>query len=361
MDRHKRTQKHQAKEQQHELSIDAKVKPNSTVKQPKLNIDSTSDRVNVFSCRFCGKSFPFYQSMWRHEKKTCTKSNTIESQEVTKIESKIVNNMENDKPNFKKLEEENKELKEQNKLLLDLAMQNSKTAAGSVRTMTYAMRHLKNAPEMKLLEGNEAIKLLTYDNKKSPHDAIETIIRKHKNKLLDKHLGNIIVNAYKKDDPELQSFWGVDTSRLHFILKQGQWVSDKSGTKLNELIIDPFLCKVDDMIREYISERTKSEYNKDKKYTPSSLGNFPANFVYCNEILIDISKNKLHKKILQNISPHFELTTKDIDTVIANKIKNKHNDDTDTESDNTEHYTETDNTETDTESDINDKTHKPKK
>jgi hypothetical protein len=324
LERHKKTKKHLANEQKcSTLNINESINTintKETQKQHKLITTSTIERDKEFLCKMCGKSFPFYQSMWRHTKKFCTAKNNLDDQCMNNTDQCTDQSEKpRDVPIVKKLEEENKELKEQNKILLSLAMQNSKTAAGSVRTMTYAMRHLKNAPDMKLLEGNEAIKLLTYDNKKSPNDTIETIIKKYKNKLLDKHFGDIIINAYKKDDPELQSFWGVDTSRLHFILKQNQWVSDKSGTRLTELVIDPFLCKVDEMIRAYISERTQNEYNKGKKYTPSTLGDFPTNFVYCNEILMDISKKKLHKRLLQHISPHFELTPNAINTISAKK------------------------------------------
>ena len=48
-------------------------------------------------------------------------------------------------------------------------------------------------------------------------------------------LGKAIVEEYKKDDPNDQSMWSSDVSRLTFIVKsvmgksKSKWVSDKNG------------------------------------------------------------------------------------------------------------------------------------
>lgn len=193
----------------------------------------------------------------------------------------------------------------------ELALQTSKTAGKSVRGITYAMKHLNNARQLKLLENKEAVKLLTYDNKKSQNDTVETIIIKYKNKLLDQYLGDILVKAYKTDDPEIQSVWGVDSARLHFILKQKEWTSDNCGIKLTEIIINPLLRSVDKMIKKYC-ETNKPTNDPDDEIdhdsTRSALDKFARKWAICQELLLDISKNKLHKQILKYISSRLKLT-----------------------------------------------------
>jgi len=229
---------------------------------------------------------------------------------------------------IKKLEDKNDQLSNKNDQLTnllckntdtlskttELALQNSKTAGKSVRGITYAMKHLNNAHQLKLLENKEAVKLLTYDNKKSQNDTVETIIIKYKNKLLYQYLGDILVKAYKTDDPEIQSVWGVDSARLHFILKQKEWTSDNCGIKLTEIIINPLLKSVDKMIKKYCetnkpTNKTDGEIDYEtNEANKSLLDKFTRKWGICQELLLDISKNKLHKQILKYISSRLKLT-----------------------------------------------------
>jgi hypothetical protein len=264
--------------------------------------------------------------MYKHQRNNC---------EYVKNENSCVTQLKNNHSKDE-LYEKIKDLETQNKTLLkmmdkntdlasknaDLAIQNSKTAEKSIRGITYAMKHLNNAHQLKLLEGKEAVKLLTYDNKKTTYDTVETIIIKHKNRLLDKHLGDILVGAYKKEDPEIQSVWGVDTNRLHFILKREEWTSDDCGLKLTNFVIDPFLKSVEKMIRNYCTNyqpnnKETSEYENNK----SSYDTFVKKWKFCEEILIDISKGKLHKQILKYISPRLKLTS---DVIFKKSNKKKH-------------------------------------
>ena len=221
------------------------------------------------------------------------------------------------------LKDDKKMLKEDKVKLWDLAAENSKTANKSLRGINYAMKHLKNAKQLKLLEGDEAVKLLTYDNTKSKNDAAEAIIIKFKNNLLDQYLGEILIKAYKKNDSTLQSVWGVDATRMHFILKQKKWTSDNCGVKLTELVIDPFLKSVEKMIKNYCEKNKKKSEKKDnnkdsdeeydEKQAKTEFDKFTKKWAICQEILIELSKRKIHKQILKYISPHLKLTLSNID------------------------------------------------
>ena len=294
--RHKKTEKHILNEQ---------IEKNEITQMEKKEINGE------FVCEHCDKSFSSKSNLTRHQKRYC---GVIAEQ-----------------PTYKKMEDEIKKLQEQNEKLLDLAMENShvamensKTANKSLRGITYAMKHLKNAQQLKMLKGEDAVKLLTYDNKKSKSDTVEMIIIKYKNGLLDKHLGDILVKAYKKNDPQFQSVWGVDVTRFHFILKQKEWTSDNCGIKLTELIIDPFLESVEKMVLNYCESENKnnrdisdsdsvdSYYNGEKIDEKSTFDKYTKKWGFCQNILIDISKCKLHKQILKYITPHLKLTQCDV-------------------------------------------------
>jgi len=300
---------------------------------------------NIFNCSYCDKSFTAKTNMYRHQKYNCNialqKNNVVIEKNNVAIQNntnvlktqddlyKMIEKLEQETQllrdengvlkgkngALKKIEDRCAKLEDNNDKLLNLATQNSKTAEKSIRGITYAMKHLKNAQQLKLLKGNEAVKLLTYDNNKSKNDTVDVIIIKHKNKLLDRYLGDILIKAYKKNDPEIQSFWNVDPNRLNFILKEEKWTSDNCGIRLTNFIIDPFLKSVDIMIREYCELHNKhktdsdsdSAVEEDRKKNKSSFDLFATKWGYCQEILIDISNKKLHKQLLKYISAPLKL------------------------------------------------------
>jgi len=289
----------------------------------KRHINKVSEQPNeTFNCAYCDKSFTAKTNMYRHQKYNCTLAPNYvpinikhnEPEQIKKIPNicadidlyKIIEKLQEEK---KMLENENGNLKGQNDKLINLATHSSKTAEKSVRGITYAMKHLKNAQQLKLLKGNEAMKLLTYDNKKSGNATVEIIIIKHRNKLLEQYLGDILVNAYKTDDPEIQSLWNVDTTRLHFILKEKEWTSDNCGVKITKFVIDPFLKSVQTMINEYCDFQNKPGDDENSEGGDNSnFEIFTRKWESCQEILMDISKKKLHKQILKYISSRLKLS-----------------------------------------------------
>ena len=342
--RHKKSNKHMTNEQLYKMTS------NQTISK----------------CDFCHKEFSSKSNMDRHKKNNCkfAKFNCAKDIYNCSKNSKDINNYPNDiceesdsddvdslsdeqliinantksshsdlktyimemKNNQIKMEKEMEKLKEQNDKLLNLATENSKTANTSVRGITYAMKHFRNAQQLKLLKNDEAVKLLTYDNK-SKNEVVEMIIIKYKNGLLDKYLGDILIKSYKKDDSTLQSLWGVDTTRMHFILKQKEWTSDNCGVKLTELVIDPFLKSVNNMILKYcVTERPNKEDDEnnveeyDEKRAKSAFDIFTKKWEICQEIVIDLSKKKIHKQILKYITPHLKLTQHEIKKKSKNNI-----------------------------------------
>jgi hypothetical protein len=271
-------------------------------KQTQKHITNQKNK-NMKICEFCKKQFSTKANLNRHQKNNCEKPDL----KVEHVQNIIVEQIDEKNKKIAYLQDEVNELKAQTKILLNLATDHSK----SMRGMTRIIRNFKNSPPMKQLEGPAAIKLLTYDNKKSENDVVNTLVIKHRNKILKEYFGDIIINAYKKDDPELQSVWGIDTSRLIFTIKQEDWIRDKKGVTLTQLIIAPLLTKADEMINNYITKKANLD-------VPNGINELSNNYLICHEIKSEISKKTLHKKILQYITPSLEFNS----NVIKKKTKN---------------------------------------
>jgi hypothetical protein len=101
-------------------------------------------------------------------------------------------------------------------------------------------------------------------NKKRTNYSLEEIILFYfERNTLPEILGKAIVEEYKKDDPEDQSMWASDVSRLSFIVKsamgktkskKSKWISDKNGIHFAELIIRPMFEIIKNKMKEYIKK-----------------------------------------------------------------------------------------------------------
>jgi hypothetical protein len=320
--RHKQTKKHIRKIQENDKITmnDYKNNPSnhdrndyqgdnkkSRKKNIKVIIESDSDTEaevakKSYKCDKCGRDFNHNQNLWRHKKYSCNGPVAENNTYVSK--------------------EEFNELKEQYKVLLEATKNNSqanvinadtmnvatKSAKKSMNMMSHAMKHFANAPPMKLLESKQALKLLTYDNK-SKHSIEERMILHYDGNTLDSFLGDALIREYKMKNPENQSVWTTDTSRLCFIVKQliagddDRWISDKSGIAITRLIISPLLKQVMEMLREHINryskEATADDFDMSRDKEVSSI------LLSSNEIIGIILKKELHKAVLKYIAPYF--------------------------------------------------------
>lgn len=254
------------------------------------------------SCKFCGNEFRHMSSKSTHELHRC-KKRPIKNK--IKEESTDEESASEDSEKDKIIDE----LRQQNKYLMELAISNSRTANKSVSATAYVVRHFDKAPPMKKLSNRDAVKLLEY-NVPENHTSGEMIVYSYESKTLTKYLGNIIVDEYKTKKPEDQSVWNSDSVRLSFIVRQAlksggnEWVADKSGIKLMELIISPMLKSVDAIMKKYIKEKGVLIENIDDELDDAKiLGHMTS----ASNIISLINKNELHDDILKYISPHFYL------------------------------------------------------
>lgn len=268
---------------------------------------SAPDRMSKnekFKCKFCNKEFKFHQNMYRHQKYRCK-----------------TNKLENDNS----LKEENKELKKQNNKLLNLATSNADVAKKSMSVMNYALKNYNDAPPIGLLEDdqfNKMSELLTHDEKgkkKTDKSTEEILIFHHRHDTLNKVLGDLIVKIYKKENPDKQSVWSSDISRLTFIVKDivgktknSKWITDKKGLHFTQVIINPLLDKIKTLLMEYvfdcgnkinkITSKHKLEEIEENK-TRSLLSQMQE----ANLTILTIKLGKIHGEILKYIAPYFNL------------------------------------------------------
>lgn len=303
--KHKLTRKHLYNVKKSKTDSDSEHTINTDSEQISEQFSKTQKKLftkfakNVYACDVCNKKFTEKTSMYRHKRLYCNKP-------------KKVNN-----PNDEK-SKEILELKEQNKKLLEVVNKNADTAnknadasiitaknhKQSMRMMTHAIRNLANAPVVGLLEKHDAIKLLEH-NETNKHSIEDLIIYYHRKGLLGNFIGDMIITSYKKENPEEQSFWSTDTSRLSFIVMQlvsgtgeNEWVQDKSGLKINKMIIMPLLDEIKNKLTQYLKIYSKKRNNETET-------DFAFRIITANEIILEITNKTLHKEILKFIAPSF--------------------------------------------------------
>ncbi len=338
MDRHSKTKKHL----RNICNLPEKVIGvvyNDTCNDKSITKKSHKDTKNIiarkkpkekkFKCDKCNRRFTEKCNLYRHQKHYCTitvqlSSSGTDENVDSDINTKCKKKVDKDK--------EIEELKEQNKKLLDLATKNAnisefnaeanvinaKSTKKSMNMMSHAMKHWANAPPMKLLEGKEAMKLITYENK-SKSSIEEVIIHQYNADTLDRFLGNVLIKEFKKEDQIDQSLWTTDSSRLCFIIKQivgdtgsDRWVSDKSGIEITKLLISPLVKKVSEMMSDYVSKFIKEmKENVDSNEKKAKIA---MDKMYDAETVIrGIVKNDLRKEILKYIAPYFNVDVKNIE------------------------------------------------
>ena len=109
------------------------------------------------------------------------------------------------------------------------------------------------------MEYEEAKKLLKCDKDDS---LTENLLIEYREDRPDKFIGDIIVGHYKKEDPNQQSIWNSDASRLSFLIKdiigeKSKWIKDNEGVKLRQLVIKPITALIEDFIKDWNEKQEK--------------------------------------------------------------------------------------------------------
>jgi len=339
--RHKKTNKHLSNIEKYNNESKNKCKSfcqhNCADKcQHKLNDKKIYKKDKKIICVECGDLFKHRQSLFKHKKYYCKKKNNKNSEHIDDIVDKVLIN-------------ENKELKKQNEELLKLANKNADAVAESVKAVTknaetiniatktnkqtinmmsYAVSNLKKAPPIKQLRSDKIVKMLNENNKSKNFSVEAVILHQFKNNILHHYLGEVILQYYKKDDPDDQSLWSTDVARSNFIIKcavkgddnESEWINDKSGTKIKKYIIVPMMEKVKQMITVYLD--ALGDKMRDVNTDVTDMREYADEMLKCHEMISVILKKKIVLKILRYISPKFDFN---VDKKIFKKDINEKN------------------------------------
>jgi len=127
------------------------------------------------------------------------------------------------------------------------------------------------------------------------------------------YITNIVVKAYKTDDPAEQTFWASDVSRLIYIVRstinqKDEWVYDKKGVIIKESIIDPLLDEVYNIIVKY-RKYMEDKYLHSLKKEESDYYMKKLSILKIADKLIDDFRNRqsIKNQIIRVLAPKFFL------------------------------------------------------
>jgi len=235
-----------------------------------------------------------------------------------KKKDEIIKEKENEmKNNNKYLVEEN----EYKKLILEKLSFKSDTS-----TIKYLNHHYKNAPILETIK--DITKLINSDDKK----LCEKVLYAFEHQTLDKFIGDIIIEEYRKEDPSMISFWNGDKNRLHCFIREevsGKiiWTVDNNGTKVKSIVIQPFIEFIKNKINIYNGQCYKEKdllddelikYSKNDQATrDKNIDNIQSTKSkrdklidinrICSELLMTNGIKDIEHKVLKYIAPYFHI------------------------------------------------------
>jgi hypothetical protein len=272
------------------------------------------NKKNNILCDLCGKIFKHRSSLSRH-KSNCKGQNKNNDEEIVDLKNqikdlvKIVNDATETANTATKTA--NTATKTAN-TATDTVSVATRTNKKTISMMSYAIDNLNDAPEIKQLEEKNIVRML-HNNKK--HSLEDMLLFQYTNNMLHEYIGKVIVEHYKKINPTDQSLFSTDTSRSNFIIKCGvtkkksEWINDKSGLKIKEIVIEPIINKIKSIIDIY-TDALKNNIDYTNGFSAREQMN---KIMKCMELSSYMGKKKSLVKILRFISPYFDMNIDFID------------------------------------------------
>jgi len=321
----------------------------------------------MFTCELCDAKIANKGNFYKHKKYLCPvkieqeKIKILESQNQIKLyyENIIEKLKREHNKNIKELRNELKitqeKLDRQNNNFIAFMQENQKTSTTtldkSVDALTFLMTHRKNAPELKKITQENAQELLTHENK-----LYDYLLHFNSENKLDQYIGDIILKYIKKENPEEQSVWNSDVSRLTFLIREiidesPTWLRDPNGAMFNAKIITPVISEVKKYLDKclYSKNPDKVKLDDDSEQSDSSSDEEEEeNDIYAEKALMrrrgnilgtmeTLRSKKFKKSLAEYIASHIPLHKIDKKVSKDNKTKNatkkKSDDSSDSEQD----------------------------
>jgi hypothetical protein len=329
----------------------------------------------IYFCKLCNYETTARTALYNHNKSKkhlakIQNNELLEEKEIIEKQSKEIEELKHELLKIK--EEKDKEiakLEVEAKIYKELSEKGKNVNNGIIinantNNLSYVNKHFKNAPPLKKLS-NYTLNGIDLNDDSQIDKLTDSIIYSYNNKCLHKLIGDHIIENYKKDDLNLQSFHATDVARRKYLVKledslgflydessdeidkynpeesdidlsssedskdneyddikrdyeknkskvivkknKSKWTNDNEGVKLSYLLLNP-------MIKRIIRQLKKKcrDYNEEMKKnikripTPEEIKRFE---VLAN-ILKEIDQDKLKKNINNYIAPYFGLVKK---------------------------------------------------
>ncbi|CAH6421363.1 Hypothetical protein KVN_LOCUS238 [uncultured virus] len=287
---------------------------NSTDQNRPTNNNSKKD----LKCEFCNKEFSYKSALKRHSDMRCmeklNKNNQLFEKKLKDKEKEISNlKLESKDQEISFLKER---LQDKEKILSDKEKEISelkyvlKTSGilkkSTFNSLTFIINNYDKAPNLLPLDNYQNIKSNKEDN-----EFVEILINCYENGNLATYLGNILIEAYKKEDSSKQSLWNTDSNRLTYLIKElmnnkSKWSIDKNGIKTSLNIINPLLTYLVPIIKQYINDLELQGPENAR-----TVDQFLKKMENASHIKKEIDEKILTKDILKYISPYFYFDKKD--------------------------------------------------
>ena len=140
------------------------------------------------------------------------------------------------------------------------------------------------------------------------------IVYSMKNKILHEKIGNLILDKYlNPDNITKRNIFTSDITRLIYLIfqiigKEKNWLSDKNGMMLTEMIIDPIMDKIKKIMNKYGQthlDNYDESYDKNDENAEILLNVHIIQYLKSEDY-----RNELKKNILKHMASKFSIAGK---------------------------------------------------
>lgn len=322
--RHNRTKKHQQKviKANNIVVVNCKQPARSHL-QPQKNCKNEKFFDTNCVCSWCGNTYKRQDSLTRHRKICPARIEEITAKAaIDDAKDIVIKTLQQQLDNQKRIYEDDIERYKEDlifykKLVKDAGVgtsitNNTQNTQNNMSVQSLIVSRHSDAPALKMATSDILELQLESDNN---NDNAELILYYYRRKDIAAFIGDGIVSAYKKKNPNDQSLWATDVSRLTMFIKkvlngdESVWISDKKGVKTREYLIDPLMDKVDEIMEEYVKD--KHAYIKMKKDIYPKLDDDLEYMNLAAKLSNEIRHKKYHDDILRYIAPRFSYMKKE--------------------------------------------------
>jgi hypothetical protein len=274
----------------------------------KKNSEANNKKTTmVIKCQYCNISFTKISNLYRHQRTTCVSKIITEKeiqhvQEINKLKQQMLEiQVAEMKKQIEKLEHANTQMHETNKI-------SSTTLDKSVSALTYLTTTRKKAPVLQQITQEKAKELLHYEKR-----LYDFILHHNSEGTLDQYIGDIILKYIKKEDPDEQSVWNSDVSRLTYLVRclvedEQKWQRDAKGVLFSKYVITPIIKYLTEYLRTCLPVIKVTKPTLEKPLNDlTEMDDFMYKTKDILETIETLKSKKLKSDLLLHIASHVPL------------------------------------------------------